>query len=433
MRAWGCAALVIAFGACGSHDVSPPPRSQPPIPVQPLLASVGPQPRAFARFVLGEAFFSGATSAEVEKAVSPVGKTLADCGIDVGKLTLQVAIGEPLRVAANIDGPIDSIRVTCFLGEVVVSKLTTKGIVITDRTGGIAVDYLSDRAGSYPASPTAGELASRCAGTSCLAAALGPIAKPLWVQAEYAKDSMRATLRGPELGNGASTFATALSERAKTTSDLQWLTARVDQGALVIEIPKAIVPTQAFGLLDLIEFFRIPSVSMAPTLLLGDYMLVVKGPLARDLTPGDVIAHRVEGRVYVKRYIAAAGHSISESEAGIAIDGKALSRETVTPEYEYFDDPKQDGSLVTAKGSIVREHIGARSYLTLKTATFAHAGPWSAPTGTVFVLGDNRNNSNDSRYQGAVSTDDVIGRVVGIAFSLRAGVPDWNRIGTRVE
>jgi signal peptidase I len=55
------------------------------------------------------------------------------------------------------------------------------------------------------------------------------------------------------------------------------------------------------------------------------------------------------------------------------------------------------------------------------------------PAGHLFLLGDNRNNSNDSRYQGPVAEADVIGRVLGFWFAMKDGAPDWERMGTPIR
>ncbi len=59
--------------------------------------------------------------------------------------------------------------------------------------------------------------------------------------------------------------------------------------------------------------------------------------------------------------------------------------------------------------------------------------PWRVPPGHVFVLGDNRSSSQDSRYWGFVPLSAIKGRVDSIFFSWAAGSgPRWDRIGTRL-
>jgi type IV secretory pathway protease TraF len=51
----------------------------------------------------------------------------------------------------------------------------------------------------------------------------------------------------------------------------------------------------------------------------------------------------------------------------------------------------------------------------------------------MFFVGDNRNNSNDSRYQGTSPTTSIVGRVVGIWLALRDGIPAWDRMGVPID
>jgi signal peptidase I len=55
------------------------------------------------------------------------------------------------------------------------------------------------------------------------------------------------------------------------------------------------------------------------------------------------------------------------------------------------------------------------------------------PSGHYFLLGDNRENSNDSRYKGPAPEDSVVGRALGLWYATRGGAPDWDRIGTGIE
>lgn len=84
-------------------------------------------------------------------------------------------------------------------------------------------------------------------------------------------------------------------------------------------------------------------------------------------------------------------------------------------------------------GTVVREHLGARSYLTLRTGPPNQTGTWTVPSAHVFFVGDSRDNSNDSRYLGTSPEDAIIGRVLGVWLAFRDGAPDWDRLGMPVE
>jgi signal peptidase I len=183
----------------------------------------------------------------------------------------------------------------------------------------------------------------------------------------------------------------------------------------------------------LLEAFRIPSSSMVPTLRVDDQVFVAKGPLLGTPIPGDLLVHTIEGRQYIKRYLAGPGQTVTETETGLSIDGKPLATEVIDASFHYQDRDETDNRILDRSGALVREHLGARSYLTLRTGPPRTTGSWTVPAGQVFFVGDNRNNSNDSRYQGASPQDTIVGRVVGIWLAFRDGAPDWNRMGVPVE
>jgi signal peptidase I len=77
--------------------------------------------------------------------------------------------------------------------------------------------------------------------------------------------------------------------------------------------------------------------------------------------------------------------------------------------------------------------FSARNYQIVRTGPPRSTGSWTVPPGQLFLIGDNRNNSNDSRYLGASPKDAIVGRVLGTWFAVRDGAPDWDRIGIPLE
>jgi signal peptidase I len=145
--------------------------------------------------------------------------------------------------------------------------------------------------------------------------------------------------------------------------------------ALVLAVA-AVVGLRIFVL----EPFRIPSDSMAPTLRAGDQVLVDKrayhGSAPRR---GDLAVFRAPrtGEILLKRVVAVAGDTVGIEDGVLVVDGRRPR--------EPYADPEAIDSV--------------------------YFGPVRVRPGTVFVLGDNRANSEDSRDFGAVPTGRLIGRV----------------------
>jgi signal peptidase I len=130
------------------------------------------------------------------------------------------------------------------------------------------------------------------------------------------------------------------------------------------------------------EPFRIPSESMEPTLAPGDQALVDKLAYRGSAAPhrGDLVAFHAPrtGEVLLKRVVAVGGDTVGIEDGRLVVDGRMVR--------EPYTDPDAIDSV--------------------------WFGPVRVRPGTVFVLGDNRANSDDSRDFGAVPEDRVIGRAV---------------------
>lgn len=146
--------------------------------------------------------------------------------------------------------------------------------------------------------------------------------------------------------------------------------------------------------------YRIPSKSMAPTLQVGDFILVNAGAYARNPPEiNDVIVFKYPKNrniEYVKRVVALEGDEITLQNGEV-----------------YINDNKIDQSYIDVNDFPRTLQINKR---------------WAVPKGSLFVLGDNRDNSNDSRYWGFVPMNDVVGRVSMIWMS-----SNFSRIGNKVE
>lgn len=196
---------------------------------------------------------------------------------------------------------------------------------------------------------------------------------------------------------------------------------------LLWEYAEAIVTALVLALIIrayIVQAFKIPSGSMIPTLLIGDHILVnkfiygTKIPLTdkkilvwRTPERGDIIVFKYPEnpkKDFIKRVIATGGDVIEERDKIVYVNGKA-----VFEPYAYHVD-----RTIRSGGNDPRDNFG----------------PIVVPKDKVFVMGDNRDQSYDSRYWGFVDMKDIRGKALLIYWSWD---PDnWvrlNRIGRLIR
>jgi signal peptidase I len=202
----------------------------------------------------------------------------------------------------------------------------------------------------------------------------------------------------------------------------------------------------------LFEPFRIPSDSMMPTLFDGDFIFVSKYsyglrlPVSNTLliptgTPqrGDVIVFRLPPNPkinYIKRLVGLPGDRIRVDESNqLYVNGKPQPQERGP----IYTGPKQDWmNYVDAPTAV--EQLDAKRHLIMFANGGVKSGEWVVPAGHYFFMGDNRNNSKDSRFQdeidapGFVPEQNLVGKAVRIWLNLdtRDG-PLWRRIGNAIQ
>lgn len=176
-----------------------------------------------------------------------------------------------------------------------------------------------------------------------------------------------------------------------------------------------------------VQPFRIPSESMEPTLLVGDFLLVNK-EVSSDhgiglLAPTNLI-HRGDLIVFhypvkpslhlVKRVVGLPGDRIRLRDGRVYIDGHALSEPYAVYRPSLPDGYRDDFPLMDSAdpGVNPRWWIQMRSLIS--------NGELTVPADSYFVLGDNRNDSEDSRYWGFVPRAAIVGKPFLIYFSLRS-------------
>ncbi|MFM0603459.1 signal peptidase I [Paraburkholderia sediminicola] len=200
-----------------------------------------------------------------------------------------------------------------------------------------------------------------------------------------------------------------------------------------------------------VEPFKIPSGSMVPTLLVGDFILVnkfdygIRLPITntkltegRPLERGDVVVFRYpkdESVDYIKRVIGLPGDTIAYQDKQLTINGKPVP-ETALPDYldeERLGYAKQfEEDLDGRKNAILNNPavppfiVGAEDYPYRDNCTYNARGViCKVPPGNYFMMGDNRDNSADSRYWGFAPDKNIVGR----AFFIWMNFSNLKRIG----
>jgi signal peptidase I len=203
-----------------------------------------------------------------------------------------------------------------------------------------------------------------------------------------------------------------------------------------VEHPVGLLPTVQSLLLVLtaglfvmtftVQPIRIPSSSMEPTLLVGDFMLMnkhmVDGTAGGLLPPvsverGDVVVFHDpvdDPSVHlVKRVIGVPGDRIHLRDGVVYRNGQPL-KETYTVYRQAAEDRYRDDfpDLQT-----METRVNPNWWIRLRS--LARDGDVTVPPGSYFVMGDNRNDSEDSRYWGFVPRDAIVGKPMLIYFSVR--------------
>jgi signal peptidase I len=186
-----------------------------------------------------------------------------------------------------------------------------------------------------------------------------------------------------------------------------------------------------FATTTLVQAFVIPSASMENTLLIGDHVLVDKlvyapsGPISRHLLPyrnvrrGDVIVFRYPRDIsqdYVKRAIGLPGDHIRLVDKQLMLNGHMVNEPYVIHRTTYIDSYRDnfpsspDVSLPPSALDMLQNHVVN--------------GEVVVPPNCIFAMGDNRDDSLDSRYWGFVPRENIVGTPVLIYWSFEAPTQD---------
>jgi len=217
----------------------------------------------------------------------------------------------------------------------------------------------------------------------------------------------------------------------------------------VIEYSRSFFPVLLFVLVIrsfVFEPFRIPSGSMMPTLTQGDFIFVKKysyglrWPVIEKKfyetnmpRRGDVVVFRLPSNPkinYIKRVVGLPGDIIAYDGARLTINGQ-LMMVADRPEATTDDDGYIYSEMLGQREHSIRHKVSIANNLQPRVRAYEVA------EGHYFMMGDNRDNSQDSRYIGAIPETHLVGEAVRIwmHLDLSDGLewPDWSRIGTKIQ
>jgi len=235
----------------------------------------------------------------------------------------------------------------------------------------------------------------------------------------------------------------ATKAKGKSDKEVADTIAILSQDPLIIEYAKSFFPVLLIVLVlrsFLIEPFQIPTGSMIPTLEVGDFILVNKyaygvrlpiiGTKLMDISDpkrGEVMVFIPphENKYYIKRVIGLPGDTVRYQESNLYINGELVEREFL-----------ESRLIETERGGIsaelYNETIGEVEHITQLIPAFnreRNRTSWVIPNGFYFMMGDNRDNSSDSRVWGTVPEKDIVGKAIAVWMHKEPGLhlPSFSR------
>ncbi len=267
-----------------------------------------------------------------------------------------------------------------------------------------------------------------------------------------------AVLLGAVVVSGAIWAVDAMLFASRRRADIARLRAsaapqaeieRLVRGPVLVEYARSFFPVFLAVLMlrsFLVEPFRIPSNSMMPTLLTGDFILVnkftygIRLPVADkkiiDINApqrGDVVVFRypLEPSVdYIKRVVGVPGDHIAYYNKTLRVNGQPVPQELVG----VYTGVGAGSGMTGAK--LLHESLGGVAHpILIRPGQASLEGQFTVPPGQYFVMGDNRDNSNDSRYWGTVPEQNLVGKAFMIWMNWDAsnGGVSWGRIGSGIR
>ena len=209
---------------------------------------------------------------------------------------------------------------------------------------------------------------------------------------------------------------------------------------ILVEYSRSFFPVLLFVLVIrsfIFEPFRIPSGSMMPTLVQGDFIFVKKyayglrfpvteAKILETGSPkrGDVVVFRLPSDPsinYIKRVVGLPGDEIVYERHRLTVNGVLM-------------DLEQSPEATPVNPKFV-EVLGTRQHeILVSNARSVRDSTYLVPEGHFFVMGDNRDNSRDSRFIGAIPESNLVGEAVRIWMHIDGlKWPKWERIGNKIQ
>jgi len=223
----------------------------------------------------------------------------------------------------------------------------------------------------------------------------------------------------------------------------------VEKEPLLVEYARSFFPVVLIVLLlrsFLVEPFRIPSGSMMPTLLIGDFILVnkfsygIRLPVLNDKVieigepqRGDIVVFRFPKQPsvdYIKRVIGLPGDRIAYFDKKLYVNGQPVSQASMG----HYQGVGQ-GANMTGAELLEEDLTGVKHSILINRGAPTVEDVFVVPQGQYFVMGDNRDNSNDSRYWGTVPEANLVGKAffIWMNWDWENGGVAFNRLGTILE
>ena len=223
---------------------------------------------------------------------------------------------------------------------------------------------------------------------------------------------------------------------------------------VLVDYSKAFFPilVLVLGLRSFIaEPFRIPSSSMMPTLLIGDFILVnkfaygLRWPITNkkffdigEPVRGDVVVFRPPHHPredWIKRVIGLPGDTISYHDNQVSINGKRLPYRVERIYQGVGQGADATGATELTEGLPGRPHFVLEHPDVPFLPQGQGEGEWIVPPGHYFVMGDNRDNSEDSRFWGFLPEANLRGKAFLVWMNFDSSADRWvdaSRIGSRI-